>query len=334
MYIVADSLDDLMHRVLSRLLKKRKSVKTHRKDAVDIIGALLRIRNPADRLSRTEQRGRLFSAIGELFWYLAKSDQADFITYYIPGYAKEAEEDGHIHGAYGPRLFALSGINQVENVISLLTANPTSRRAAIQLFDASDIAGPQRYNDIPCTCTMQFMIRDKRLNMVTYMRSNDAFLGLPHDIFTFTMLQEIIARSLDCNLGTYSHAVGNLHLYKSDRKAAKQYLEEGWQESVKMPPMPPGDPWPSIRKMVALEDDLRNGRSVDIKKLSLERYWQDIAYLLQIYSHKDLSESSSNRIAQIRNKISVRIYDPYIRRRQASKRRPTTSFVPHQGKLL
>jgi thymidylate synthase len=37
--------------------------------------------------------------------------------------------------------------------------------------------------------------------MVTTMRSNDAYLGLPHDVFCFTMLQEIIARSLGREIG-------------------------------------------------------------------------------------------------------------------------------------
>lgn len=323
-----------MNGVLSHLLKKKGSVKTHRNESTDVVGALLKIRNPTARLSRTEQRGKLFSAIGELLWYLSKSGQADFITYYIPKYANEAEEDGRIHGAYGPRLFALNEINQIENIIALLKRNPPSRRAAVQLFEASDIAGPFRYHDVPCTCTIQFMIRKKRLNMVTFMRSNDAFLGLPHDVFTFTMLQEIVARSLDCKLGTYSHAVGNLHLYKRDRKAAEQYLNEGWQEPTEMPPMPPGDPWPSIKKILSVENDLRNGRAVNIAGLSLDRYWQDLAYLLEIYAQRDSGPSSSKTISRIRKKMSVQVYDPYIRRRQSSARKATSIYTPRQGTLL
>ena len=40
------------------------------------------------------------------------------------------------------------------------------------------------------------MIRSGQMDMITYMRSNDVFLGLPHDIFAFTMIQEIMARTL------------------------------------------------------------------------------------------------------------------------------------------
>jgi thymidylate synthase len=84
-------------------------------------------------------------------------------------------------------------------VIELLGNRPTSRRAVIQIFNAEDIAAIHR--EIPCTTTLQFFVRNERLDMVTTMRSNDAYLGLPHDVFCFTMLQEIIARSLGREIG-------------------------------------------------------------------------------------------------------------------------------------
>lgn len=37
------------------------------------------------------------------------------------------------------------------------------------------------------------------------MRSNDAYLGFPHDVFFFTMIQELVARSLGIRVGDYHH---------------------------------------------------------------------------------------------------------------------------------
>src|SRR5207247_7673262 len=99
------------------------------------------------------------------------------------------------------------------------------------------------HKDIPCTCTLQFMIRKDRLYLFTNMRSNDAFLGMAHDIFCFTMLQEIVARDLSIDIGTYKHSVGSFHLYETSVNSAKGYLSEGWQPTdTAMPPMPIGDP--------------------------------------------------------------------------------------------
>src|SRR5690606_11307146 len=130
-----------------------------RGESSELIGVLLHIRNPRARLSRTETRGRPFSAIGELLWYLSGNNSLEFITYYISKYDKETEDGKTVYGGYGPRLFNLRNeYNQIENVQKLLQKRPTSRKAVIQLFDGSDIS--TNHPEIPCTCTLQFFIRN------------------------------------------------------------------------------------------------------------------------------------------------------------------------------
>lgn len=146
--------------------------------------------------------------------------------------------------------------------------------------------------------------------MFTNMRSNDAFIGLPHDVFAFTMLQEMIARALGLEPGPYSHAVGSLHLYKTNRDAARRYLEEAWQSTVVMPSMPKGRPWASIRKLLVAERGVRKGHEIKVGALHLDRYWADLIRLLQIYGHFKRGESED--ILRIKKQISVRLYDPYI----------------------
>jgi thymidylate synthase len=118
-----------------------------------------------------------------LLWYLSRENNLDFISYYIGGYDNESEDKLTVHGGYGPRLFKQRGHDQVRNVVEMLTRQPSSRRAVIQLFNAEDIS--RRHREIPCTTTLQFLVRDGRVHMITTMRSNDAFVGLPHDVFCF-----------------------------------------------------------------------------------------------------------------------------------------------------
>ncbi len=158
--------------------------------------------------------------------------------------------------------------------------------------------------------------------MLTNMRSNDAFIGLPHDIFSFTMLQEILARTLGVELGNYSHAVGSLHLYTKHRKGARQYLAEGWQPTAEMPPMPASDPWNSINKLVEAERSIRCNRENGVDKLRLAPYWKDFVRLLQIF--KQSKSSGRPDIAQLKTSMSTRIYDSYIdaiAKRNARRRR-------------
>lgn len=142
------------------------------------------------------------------------------------------------------------------------------------------------------------------------MRSNDAYLGLPHDVFCFTMLQEIVARSLSHEIGTYRHFVGSMHLYDRDRDHASELISEGYQSRIEMPPMPEGDPWPAVRSVLNAEPRARAKEQFDANDLLLDPYWSDIIRLLQVFF-----ETNDDRIRSLRDSMSFRHYRPYITNR-------------------
>src|ERR1700722_5822058 len=292
------TLDDILRDVINEIFKRGETIFPTKGEAREISGVLLEITNPLARLSRTETRGRIFSALGELCWYLAGSRRVEFIAYYIKEYLKIGEEC-EIHGAYCPRLFKWRGVNQISNVINILRQKSNSRQAVIQLFDAHDVS--ERHEDVPCTCTLQFMQRDRKVYLIVNMRSNDVHWGLPHDVFCFTMLQEIIAKSLKVEVGTYKHFVGSLHLYVKHTNAAKGFLKEGFQRtSPVMPPMPTDDPWPSIGRLLKAESAIRNGEALDESQLEgVDAYWVDFVRLLQLYAIDKLKSADTKVEAAI-----------------------------------
>src|SRR5690349_7818730 len=119
MHISRPTVDDLLQTVIRRLLKSKNRIKPSRGAATELSGVLLEITNPRARLSRSEVRGRLFSCLGELLWYLSKTNDLSFITYYVDHYHEESEDGRTIYGGYGPRLFDMRGQDQVSNVLSL-----------------------------------------------------------------------------------------------------------------------------------------------------------------------------------------------------------------------
>lgn len=317
MEISEETLDDLLQGVLTKLLKSTTRIEATRGKTSELLGVLLELRNPRARLSHTEKKGKVFSGLGEWLWYLKKTNSLKFIKYYLSRYKKESEDNRTIYGAYGPRIFGHRDQDQYQNVINLLQDQPTSRRAVIQLFDAQDIA--TRRKEIPCTCSLQFLVRDQQIHLLVHSRSNDAFFGLPHDVFAFTMLQEMVAVALGHHLGTYRHFVGSLHLYDDKREAAEQYVEEGWQPTVgvAMPIMPAGDPWPAINKVLRAESTIRNGKETKVESLKLDPYWMDLVRLLEIFRLS--KDRNTGRIASIKRKMASPVYDHYINRRQQPK---------------
>jgi thymidylate synthase len=329
MYLAEATLDDLLMRLLTKLLKSKNYVKGTRGETTEISGVLLRLTNPRARLSYSENRGKLFSAVGELLWYLRKKNDLGFIKYYLKKYEQESEDGKTVHGGYGPRLFAMRGHDQIANIVRLLKDNPDTRRAVIQLFNAEDIA--TRFVEIPCTCNFHFMIRHNKLEMITHMRSNDAFRGLPHDVFAFTMIQEIVARSLGLEIGQYKHFVGSLHLYKRDFEAAARYIAEGWQptQDVAMPQMPRTNPWPAIKTLLTYESTIRRGhQAADFRSIKLDPYWADMVRLLQIYQYSMANQK--RKIAGLKKQMHTSVYDQYISKRQTSNialsKEPQLSF--------
>lgn len=154
--------------------------------------------------------------------------------------------------------------------------------------------------------------------MFTVMRSNDVFLGLPHDIFCFTMLQEMLARTLGMELGVYKHAVGSLHLYSESIKDAADFMNEGWQSTDQpMPPMPAGDPWSNVKLVLSLEASIRAGKFVDDATLSrLDPYWADLIRLLRIYNLTKSADAGG--IQSLMDQMVSDVYDPFITARIAA----------------
>lgn len=282
--VCESTLDDLLRVTYEAILRQGNQITPSRGRAREVVGACLELTNPRARLSRTETRRREVSTIAELCWYLSGIGEAAPMVFYLRRYAENAEEDGTIHGAYGPRMFGDG--ERVPDVIAALKKNHDSRRAVVQIFDHADL-GPARYKDVPCTCTMQFLLREGVLHLVVNMRSNDAYSGLLHDVFAFTMLQELVARSVDAELGRYVHMVGSLHLYDDNAPAVSEYLQEGYQSTLTpMPAMPAGDPWPHVAATLAAEAQIRvaaqDGKLIPFDQVSLpaEDYWADLVRVL------------------------------------------------------
>jgi len=61
MYIKEQTLDDLLHTVILKLLKGKRRIKASRGEATELTGVLVQLTKPRARLSRTERKGHVFS---------------------------------------------------------------------------------------------------------------------------------------------------------------------------------------------------------------------------------------------------------------------------------
>lgn len=160
-------------------------------------------------------------AVGELAWYLSGSNKVKDISRFAKKWVEISDDGETNNSAYGYRIFSKFGFDQWEHVKALLKKDPNSRQAVIHIKDANN----HPTKDVPCTVYLQFFIRDGKLNLSTHMRSNDIWMGVPYDMFSFCFLQMMMAMELGVEIGQYTHYAGSLHFYRRDYKIAKRNIE-------------------------------------------------------------------------------------------------------------
>lgn len=167
----------------------------------------------------------------EAIWILRGSNRVDEI---YPWCKKMAEfsDDGYVfQGAYGPKVS-----EQMHYVIETLCQDQDTRQAVINIWREM----PRESLDVPCTLSMQFILRDGILHMVVSMRSSDVWLGLPYDLFNFSMILHRVSHRLreDEGISTMPGNIhitaGSQHLYERDLEGAQACIrsEAGMGPSI------------------------------------------------------------------------------------------------------
>ncbi|MEU8962826.1 thymidylate synthase [Streptomyces sp. NPDC048491] len=259
------------------------------------------------RIARADQRVPFVPArrlnivfnFAEALWYLAGRDDLDFIAYYAPSIRKYSADGHRLTGtAYGRALFgaAEGRPDQWPAVVDTLREDQDSKRAVIQIFRGEELQVADN-PDVSCTLGLQFLLREGALHAVGFMRANDVYRGMSSDVFSFTFLQEMLARELGVPLGSYVHQVGSLHLYDPDHPRALDVLADPAAEQPSawsFPLMPEGDNWPYVREVLAVEEQLRLGRhtlGATPASYGLPHYWTQVLVLFEVHRRIRSKES-------------------------------------------
>lgn len=122
--------------------------------------------------------------LAEAVWILSGSDSVAEIAPYNKHIAQFSDDGKVFAGAYGPKI-----AEQIPYVVSTLMHDINTRQACMTIWRQN----PPPSKDIPCTVAMDFKVRNGKLNCHVFMRSSDVWLGLPYDVFTFSMVAHYVA---------------------------------------------------------------------------------------------------------------------------------------------
>lgn len=133
-------------------------------------------------------------------------------------YARQMEyytDDGStLNGAYGYRWRRYFGYDQIQEIVNILTKDPTSRRCVLTMWSGTKDLRDQTSKDLPCNTQIYFRIVNHALDIMVSCRSNDIVWGAyGANSVHMSFLQEYVACLLNLRVGTYYQVSFNYHLY-------------------------------------------------------------------------------------------------------------------------
>lgn len=245
-------------------------------------------RRPVLTIPERQLNHRFMAA--EAWWILEGRDDVASISAYNSRIAQFSDDGQRFFGAYGPEI-----AKQLPYVVQKLIDDPDTRQAGLTIWRQN----PPATKDVPCTVSMFFQLRERNgvleLNNHVFMRSSDAWLGIPYDVFNFSMLTHYVAGFLNQRMagmlrnaekvtdfdptsaqvawvqpGRLFLTAASAHLYARDFEPALEIAKrlDAFRGFDPQPPVPTGlsrSPAELVTYLAALKDS---------KRLSELRWWE------------------------------------------------------------
>jgi thymidylate synthase len=196
------------------------------------------MRKPVLRATNRKLDYRFMAA--EAFWILSGDDRVESIAPFNSRISEFSDDGKTFFGAYGPKI-----MGQLPYVLAKLAEDDLSRQAVLTVWREQ----PPPTKDVPCTVAISFTLREGKLNVHVFMRSSDLWLGLPYDVFNFSMLGHLVCAKLNQTAEEVLATPGQLHLtavsshlYETNWGMAGMCLAEKPREQAETPELMYLDP--------------------------------------------------------------------------------------------
>ncbi|KAF2733297.1 thymidylate synthase-like protein [Polyplosphaeria fusca] len=207
----------------------------------------------------TTKRVFLRAVIGELLWFVAGSTSSKPLSEagikiwdgngsraFLDSVGLSDYAEGELGPVYGFQWrhfgaeykgcdadYTGQGVDQLAEVIDKLKNKPYDRRIILSAWNVADI---KKMALPPCHMFAQFYVSfpghkqgEPRprgvLHSILYQRSCDMGLGVPFNIASYAILTHMLAHVCDLTPGTFTHTMGDAHVYLDHIDALKMQLE-------------------------------------------------------------------------------------------------------------
>jgi thymidylate synthase len=242
MYIFeGHSPSELYVKALGELLTSGQSISPRGKLIKEIRPVVFAFENPTNNVTFMRRMNPFFQ-LSEALWILSGRSDVDYLKYFNSNIAQFSDDGEHFNASYGERLrfwnknqsrdFIYNPLDQLFDVYQRLKEDPDTRQAMAviwnPLFDNIRYTRDFQGKDIPCNVALDFKLRNNRLDLTVFNRSNDIHWGLfGANLAQFSNILLTMAAWLGVKVGTYYHFTDSLHVYLEDYsyKCTKEVLD-------------------------------------------------------------------------------------------------------------
>lgn len=214
-FISGQGLSDTLVQVWEKIVETGEDISPRGIPTKEIYLMHINIRNPHDRFVNIPTVNYPLIMVKQMLSILDMEDQQA-----VEFYEKDVENPSAAYifnDIYYGRIS-----RKMSEIYFSLKGDENSRQAVINIDK-----DPSHNLICPITIGMQFLVRNKKLNMVVFMRSNEMWKGFATDIQFFALLQEILASWLHVSLGSYTHIVSSAHLYNYNIELVSHLIATG-----------------------------------------------------------------------------------------------------------
>ncbi len=269
---------------------------------------------PYERVLLDQQRdANPFFHFFESLWMLQGRRDATWLDQFVSDFSSRfAEEDGLQHGAYGfrwRRHFDMEGggdgdllPDQFLTIVNILRKNPLDRRVVLQMWDpVADLGADVR--DVPCNTQIYPRVRQEPdgsfLDLTVCCRSNDIVWGAyGANAVHFSVLQEVMAGLIGCQVGKLYQLSNNWHAYTSILDRFEGAGEDLYSHSSAMYHQP------IVDRPESWMGDLERFQNDPFDSVYLNRFFSDVA-MPMLWTHHQYKQGDIEAAEQFVHHITA-----------------------------
>ena len=160
--------------------------------------------------------------------------------------------------AYG---YIVNKYHLIDELLDKLKNNPTDRRMIMSLWQNEFLDTAVLPS---CVWSSEWDVTDNKLNLWVHQRSSDVPLGLPFNVTQYAVLQSMIAKCSNLEIGTMDWSIKDAHIYENQVEGIKEQIKRG--ETLEDLPAP--ELWlnPEIKDFYKFDN------SKDLKDIKIKKY--------------------------------------------------------------